>query len=258
MGRIAIIANEITTDPLTRGYSIMSDLEVANDMNTAYRDAEGSIHEMLKYLGTVDNRTNEGGDTGATLLLGRLRLVGQSEPYTDPFRRAGVWEAGGSGSNEQIALNATGNTVTFGSAHDISSLNAKDAIQLSGTTADDGVQQIVSVVLQVVTLTSIKVTETLERVMRVFKIQDVKLLTREQIQNAKALFSLFTSPEDGGTINFSNTEIGLAFADMETAGVWKAADTTALENISKGVQTRGAELGVGKVREGDVTAARSL
>ncbi len=37
MGNIDTIKTEITTDPLTRGYSGMSDAEVATDMNTVYR-----------------------------------------------------------------------------------------------------------------------------------------------------------------------------------------------------------------------------
>jgi len=31
------LKTEITTDPLSRGYSGMTNLEAANDMNTAYR-----------------------------------------------------------------------------------------------------------------------------------------------------------------------------------------------------------------------------
>ena len=34
---IEILKNEIETDPLSRGYSGMTDLEVANDLNTVYR-----------------------------------------------------------------------------------------------------------------------------------------------------------------------------------------------------------------------------
>jgi len=34
---IPLLKTEITTDPLTRGYSGMSDLEIANDLNTVYR-----------------------------------------------------------------------------------------------------------------------------------------------------------------------------------------------------------------------------
>lgn len=255
--RIAIISSEITVDPLVRGYSAMSNKEVADDMSeTAYRPADGGVADMIRYLATHDNRTNEGGDTNATLMLGRLRLVAESEPYTDPFHRAGVWEAGGSGTNEQIELDATNNKLIFGSAHDVSSLNAKDAIRLSGSTADDGTQQIVSISLQEVTVTSITVAETLERVFRVFKVQDSKLLTNEQIQNARALLQLFSLPQIDN-IDSADTEIDLAFQDMETAGVWKAADTAALKNFSLSQQTRGVELGVGRVREGDVAAARA-
>jgi len=257
MSKIDIIKTEITVDPLTRGYSIMSDAEVATDMNTLYRPADGSVAEMVRYLTTHDNRSNEGGDTNATLIMGRLITAADSQPYTDPFNRAGVWEAGGSGANEQIALSAAGNTVTFGSTHDISSLDAKDAIRLSGTSADDGAQQIVSVALQVVTLPSITVTETLERVMRVFKVQDAKLLTNEQIQNARAILGLLTAPSLD-IIDFIDTEIELAFQDMETATVWKSTDTAALKAFSQNQQSRATELGIDPVIENDVTRAREV
>ena len=35
--QIEILITEITEDPLTRGYSVMSDIEVADDLNTVYR-----------------------------------------------------------------------------------------------------------------------------------------------------------------------------------------------------------------------------
>lgn len=35
--QIGILKTEISTDPLSRGYSGMTDLEVADDLNTVYR-----------------------------------------------------------------------------------------------------------------------------------------------------------------------------------------------------------------------------
>ena len=251
-----ILATEVSTDPLTRGYIGMTDIQVANDINTFYRPAEGGIDGMVRYLATHDNRTNEGGDTNASLILGRLETAARADPYTDPFERAGIWRAGGSGANEQIALDATANTVTFGTAHVITSLADKDAITLSGTTSDDGYQQIVSVVGQVVTLPSITTDETLERVMRVHKMQDAKHLTPEYIQNAKALINLFLAPSLL-EIDFIDTEIELAFADMVTAGVWKAADTDALKALSQNQQSRASELGLPRITDTDVSRVRA-
>lgn len=263
MGRIATISAELTAGHPDQGAYSLTDSVATEQMNGtgAYtswlRSADGSVADMVRYLATVDNRTNEGGDTGATLILGRLKIVADAEPYTDPFRRSNVWQSGG-GVNEEIELAASGNTITFGSTHDISALNDKDAIILFGSTADDGLHQIDSISLQVVTVTSITLTETLERTGFVYRVQDSKVLTREQIQNAKAIFHMMVTLGSGNeSIRFDDTEIGLAFADMETAGVWKAADTTALENFSVGQQSRGVEIGVGLVREGDVAQARA-
>ena len=255
------LAAELTAGHPDQGAYSATNSVAADQLNAegAYtswaRPAEGGIADMVKYLATHDSRSNEGGDTDASLILGRLNLVAQSEPYTDPFARAGVWEAGGSGSNLQIELDATNNKLVFGSAHDISSLNVKDSITLSGSTADDGTQQIVSISLQEVTVVSITVAETLERVFRVYKNQDAKQLTREQVQNAKAILTLLAAPSVD-VIDFTNTEIDLAFQDMEDAEVWKAADTAALNAFSEGQQSRATELGFRRILERDVERAR--
>ena len=241
--------------PVTGAYSLI-DATAASEINALNIDANGLISDMVRYLATHDNRTNEGGDTNATIILGRLETVARSEPYTDPFRRAGVWEAGGSGANEQIQLDATNNKLVFGTAHSLTSLDAKDSITLSGSTADDGTQQIVSITSQDVVVTSITVDETLERVFRVFKNQDAKLLTREQIQNARAILELLRANQ-AESFDFANTEIELAFSDMETCGVWKAADTTALVNLSQNVTSRAIQLGLGTVNATHVANARS-
>ncbi len=266
MSRLSIINAELVAGHPDQGTYSLTDSVAAEQMNgtgayTAWlRSAPGGVADMVRYLSTYDNRTNEGGDTNASLILGRLTVVANAEPYTDPFRRAGLWEAGGSGANEEIELNAATNTITFGSAHDISGLNAKDSITLSGSSLDDGTQQIASISLQEVTVPLVRATETLERVFRIFKNQNAKLLTREQVQNAKALLHmLLTLGASQESILFDNTEIGLAFVDMENAGVWKSADTTALQNFSLGQQSRAVEIGVGpRVKEGEITAARAL
>ena len=69
---IQIIKDELTSDPLSRSYGAMTDGEVAVDMNTFYRDAEGGLLGMLSFLAKNRHRTNEGTDTALTSTLGRL------------------------------------------------------------------------------------------------------------------------------------------------------------------------------------------
>lgn len=263
MSRIATIAAELTAGHPDQGaYSVTDSIayEQINGLGTYttwLRSADGGVGDMVRYLTTVNNRTNEGGDTDATLIMGRLKTVADAEPYTDPFRRGGVWESGG-GLNEEIELASSGNTITFGSTHDITALNDKDAIIVEGSTGDDGLHQITSIASQVVTVTSITLTETLERIGRVFRVQESKLLTREQIQDAKAIFHMMITLGAGQeVIRFDNTEMGLAFDNMVAAGVWKLADTTALENLSAGQQSRSNELGLGVTQLGEIEQARA-
>ncbi len=232
-----------------------NDATAAAEINAVNIDVPDGIEAMREYLATHDNRSNEGGDTEATLMLGRLVTVAEAEPYTDPFARAGVWEAGGSGSNLQIELNATSNKLIFGSAHSLS-FNAKDSLTISGSSRDDGTQQIVSVSGQEIEVYSIEVSETLERVFRVYKNQDAKLLTRPQIQNARGILALLQGATV--TIDFTNTEIGLAFSDMVDATVWKSADSTALVNFSAGKASYANQEGLGTPSTSDITAARAL
>jgi len=85
MGRIATIKSEIDTDPLVRGYSGMSDIQVANDMNTSYRNAEGGVDRMLKYVTENRSRTSAGTDLTATSIYGRLHAVAEGTEGIDPF-----------------------------------------------------------------------------------------------------------------------------------------------------------------------------
>lgn len=85
------LKTEITTDPLTRGYSAMSDAEVAVDMNTAYRSAPGTLEAVFTYMMSTRTHTNQGTDTNASngtpsTLLGRLIMAAQATSVpADPF-----------------------------------------------------------------------------------------------------------------------------------------------------------------------------
>lgn len=68
---------ELTTDPLTRGYSVMSDEEAAIDLNTEYRAVDSiAIEVILKFL-LLDNtyKIDDGTDTQDRSLWQRMKEV---------------------------------------------------------------------------------------------------------------------------------------------------------------------------------------
>ena len=79
------LASEISLDPLLRGYSGMTNAQIADDLNTAYRPAEGGVSGMSNYLIRNRSRTNNGGDTVATSIYGRLYAVATGSVGEDPF-----------------------------------------------------------------------------------------------------------------------------------------------------------------------------
>ena len=82
-------------------------------------------------------------------------------------------------------------------------------------------------------------------------------LTLAQKHAASCFFHVSMSP-NLDTLDFIDTEIDLFYTAIEGAGIWKAADTTVLKGYSQNQQSRANELGLGKVRVGDVEYARSL
>lgn len=91
MGRIAVIKSEIDGDPLTRSYVGMTDIQVANDMNTAYRDAPADQGSLFNYLALEKAREDpaEGLSTHteglSTHIYGRLRRAADGVIGTDVF-----------------------------------------------------------------------------------------------------------------------------------------------------------------------------
>ena len=71
---VTIIKSEIDTDPLVRGYSGMTDAQVADDMNTLYRPGVAENGALSTYLfkETARDHANE---TDATPIYGRLCRV---------------------------------------------------------------------------------------------------------------------------------------------------------------------------------------
>lgn len=242
--------------PVTGAFNIDPGL-AATEWNALNRPADGGIDAMVRYLATNRNRSNEGADTTASALLGRLQTLSESLPFSDPFFRSPHFVAGGSGANEQIELSSTANTITFGLAHTITALNDKDLIEIMGSSQDDGRQQIVSVVGQVVTVPSINYTETLERAARVFEIQDAKLVTIPQRDAAQMFLAVLLQSSLSG-IDFTDTEMANAFTLMEDAAVWKSADTTALKALSLNQQSYASERGFPRLTDDHIRHARTL
>ena len=85
------LATELSIDPLTRGYSGMTDLQAADDLNTEYRPANNVIGAMMEYLVNKKHRTNQGGDDTFSPIIGRLYHVARSNGGDDPFSRAGTY-----------------------------------------------------------------------------------------------------------------------------------------------------------------------
>ncbi len=75
--KIDIIATEITVDPLARDYASMTDLEVANDMNSLYRPINSQpIAGIIKFL-VLDNtyKEDDGDDTQDRAIWRRMKEV---------------------------------------------------------------------------------------------------------------------------------------------------------------------------------------
>jgi len=69
------LADELTNDPLTRGYSGMNDQAAADDLNLLLYSGPSNVEAVFTYLALETRRTNNGSDTVASSLLGRIRSV---------------------------------------------------------------------------------------------------------------------------------------------------------------------------------------
>ena len=80
-------------------------------------------------------------------------------------------------------------------------------------------------------------------------------VTLPQKHAAQAFLILVSS--EAVVLDFTNTDVGLFFDEMESATVWKPADTTALQALSQNKQSRGQEIGAGHVRVGHILEAEA-
>ena len=74
---MADLRDELLTDPLTRGYSGMTDQEATDDLNTAYRDAPADQGALFNYL-AKETAKDHSSEPVATHILGRLRKVDEA------------------------------------------------------------------------------------------------------------------------------------------------------------------------------------
>lgn len=51
--KIALLKSEITTDPLARGYSVMTNEQIATDMNTIYRTSNKALMTATEVLNAI-------------------------------------------------------------------------------------------------------------------------------------------------------------------------------------------------------------
>ncbi len=79
---------ELDTDPLTRGYSGMNDEAAADSLNlTLDRPGLGGPLELRQTMLQEKKRSNDGDDTTAANLLGRVYMYANAENNSDPFGR---------------------------------------------------------------------------------------------------------------------------------------------------------------------------
>ncbi len=85
------------------------------------------------------------------------------------------------------------------------------------------------------------------------------ILTMVHIHAAK-MFVYIMSNTNVSTLDFVNTEVDGMIVSLNgaasNAGVWSVPDGNALKALSQNQQSRGNELGIGKVRTGHVVEAR--
>ena len=172
---IAILSNELTTDPLVRGYSLMTDQEAADDLNTSYRDAPANPSVILDYMMKTEFRNST--------IYGRVGVIARLNP--------------------------------------------------NAVTGDFGVAPTGAVGAAVA-------------------------IDWRMVAAAKALIRL--TSDQGGSIStpLTNTELTNILTEMDTtnAEVMSIAQRDAIIALSQNQQSRGSELGIGFVREGDVIQAR--
>ena len=84
--RQAIRAQLDLGHPVTGAYNANNAL-AADEMNALNLSAPGGFSEVIKYISENRTRSNQGNDTVATAIIGRLEKLAQASVNDDPFGR---------------------------------------------------------------------------------------------------------------------------------------------------------------------------
>lgn len=104
----AVLNNELTIDPLTRGYSEMSDAEAATDLNTVYRDVNKVTMTGSEVLNALDKTEFLALTDANKLKVWDVLHLGAINPFG---READIFVAVfGAGSASILSLNAARKT----------------------------------------------------------------------------------------------------------------------------------------------------
>lgn len=173
MSRIQILKDELTTDPLSRGYAAMTDQQAIDSLNALDRNAPTDKNIILQYMLLERYRTNSGADTKVNYLYGRLQMVCDANVGDDVF----------------------------------------------GSTTN--------------------------------------ILTQDQKASALTFIRLLGS-DSGFALDLLDSRFTNMLTDIRNAEVFGPVDKNAIQAFSQNKQSRALELGIGRVRLGDVEFARSL
>ena len=78
--QLQILKDEML-DPLGRGYSSMSDLEIANDMNTEYRDLNLYLLTASQVFNAIDKSEYDALSEGDKDMVWRILHMGEVNPF---------------------------------------------------------------------------------------------------------------------------------------------------------------------------------
>jgi len=174
--KIQLIKTEIDDDPLSRGYSGMTDQQVTDSLNTQDRPlATAVVVAMKQYVFLERHRDNTGTDTTPLFIYGRLRMV------------------------------------------------------MEGNLLDG-----------------------------IFGAIPIINLTADHKASAFAFDKILEQDDETFFLNFNDSRFEQILDDLVSGNVISDNDKTNIMELTDNQQTRGQEIGAGRVRVGNVTEARAI
>ena len=79
--QLEILKNEIDTDPLTRSYSGMTDTQMADDLNTAYRERNLNRLDASTVFNAVDKAEYNALSDADKAMVWNILHIGQINPF---------------------------------------------------------------------------------------------------------------------------------------------------------------------------------